>query len=91
MKRVAVAYESEFGPGMFMDNAKAIAPRKPANHKTHCIFIEILFSPRRRQQLAIHDMGKIFIALPIKQNNNPMKAKNTSQFLNRPVNTHIPM
>mmetsp|Transcript_58111 Transcript_58111/g.123247 ORF Transcript_58111/g.123247 Transcript_58111/m.123247 type:complete len:115 (+) Transcript_58111:321-665(+) len=91
MNRVAAAYESELGPGIFIDNANAIAPRNPANQSTHCNLHDILLSPCRRQQLATHDRGKMFNARAMKQNNTPNRENMISQFLNRPVKTPIPM
>jgi len=75
---------------MFSDNANAIAPRRPANHKTTCILAEILLD-LSRQRLATKLKGNMFRALPTKHPTNATIEKVRSQFLNPPVKTPIPM
>ena len=89
---LTVQYSSRAAPGrtMLSDSAKAIAPRRPANHKTTCVLGVILLD-LSRQRLAIKLNGKMFTALPIKQLTNATMVKVISQFWNPPVNTPIPI
>lgn len=72
---------------VFITKAKAIAPRRPANHITTCMFSGITcFRPK----LAKYDRGKMLHARPIRQNNITNRKNDMFIRAYRPVNSPIP-
>lgn len=88
MERVVQVYKSLFSPGMFSDSAKAIAPRRPANHITICILPDMGV---RRKVFAKKENGNVLKNLAIKQNAIAITLKPKFHPLNLPVKKPIPI
>lgn len=85
---VVHVYRSLFSPGMFRDKANAMAPRRPANQITTCIFPGIALD---RKLFASKEHGKVLKKRATKQTVITIMLKPKFHPLNLPVKNPIPM